>query len=69
MILGETSVSYVALIGCLFAASTFTGYDTAAHVAEETTVSHMSTPYGMVFSVINCYILGKDYRRYLFGKE
>ena len=28
---------YVALIGCLAAASVFTGYDTAAHIAEETT--------------------------------
>ena len=38
-----SSSSYVGLIGLLFAASTFTGYDTAAHVAEETTQSHTSS--------------------------
>jgi len=40
-----SSSSYVGLIGILFAASTFTGYDTAAHVAEETTHSHKSSNY------------------------
>jgi amino acid transporter len=55
---GEKSSGYVVLIGTLFAASTFTGYDTAAHVAEETTNSHYSTPFGMILSVANCYILG-----------
>lgn len=55
---GETSKAYVVLIGTLFAASTFTGYDTAAHVAEETTDSHHSTPIGMLLSVVNCYVLG-----------
>ena len=38
-----SSPAYVGLIGLLFAASTFTGYDTAAHVAEETTQSHKSS--------------------------
>lgn len=38
-----SSSAYVGLIGLLFAASTFTGYDTAAHVAEETTQSHKSS--------------------------
>mgnify|MGYP003385608622 CR=1 FL=1 len=50
--------AYVALIGCLTAASTFTGYDTAAHVAEETTNSHNSTPRAMLWAVLNAYILG-----------
>lgn len=49
---------YVALIGCLSAASTFTGYDTAAHIAEETTQAHSSTPVAMLGSVINCIVLG-----------
>ena len=43
---------YVALIGSLAAASTFTGYDTAAHVAEETTDSHQSTPKAMYFVMV-----------------
>lgn len=34
------------------------GYDTSAHVAEETSNSHMSTPLSMVGSVINCLLLG-----------
>lgn len=34
------------------------GYDTSAHVAEETSHSHMSTPLSMVGSVINCLLLG-----------
>jgi amino acid transporter len=55
---GESSKAYVILIGTLFTASTFTGYDTAAHVAEETTDAHHSTPIGMLLSVINCYVLG-----------
>jgi amino acid transporter len=51
-------VGYVALIGSLTAASTFTGYDTAAHVAEETTDSHQSTPKAMLWAVYNCFFLG-----------
>ena len=53
-----SSPFYVALIGCLAAASTFTGYDTAAHIAEETTKAHSSTPVAMLGSVINCLVLG-----------
>ena len=52
------SVGYVCLIGALFAASTFTGYDTAAHVAEETTDSHQSTPRAMMWSIYNAIVLG-----------
>lgn len=55
---GFSSTSYVTLIGVLFAASTFTGYDTAAHVAEETTNSHNSTPFAMLGSVVNAIVLG-----------
>ena len=46
---GFSSVPLVCLIGSLAAASTFTGYDTAAHIAEETEVSHISTPYAMIY--------------------
>jgi len=53
-----SSSSYVAVIGILFAASTFTGYDTAAHVAEETTSAHHASPWAMLLSVVNCLILG-----------
>ncbi len=55
---GFDSGVYVTLIGCLAAASIFTGYDTAAHVAEETTAAHNSVPLGMIYSVINALVLG-----------
>eukprot|EP01038_Epipyxis_sp_PR26KG_P005708 gene5708-7878_t len=55
---GFSSVGLAGMIGCLAAASTFTGYDTAAHVAEETTNSHQSTPLAMMFSIVNCFVLG-----------
>jgi hypothetical protein len=35
------------------------GYDTAAHVAEETTDSHKAAPWAMMGSVVNCLFLGK----------
>lgn len=52
------SSAYVGLIGILFAASTFTGYDTASHVSEETVVAHSNVPKGMILAVLNCLILG-----------
>jgi amino acid transporter len=52
------SSGYVVLLGCLAAASTFTGYDTSAHVAEETSDSHCNAPYAMIGSVVNCLFLG-----------
>jgi amino acid transporter len=52
------SSPYVALIGILAAASTFTGHDTGAHVAEETNDSHKSSPVAMFMSVVNCIFLG-----------
>lgn len=55
---GFPSTDYVVFIGVLAAASTFTGYDTAAHVAEETTNSHNSTPLAMMGSILNALILG-----------
>jgi len=55
---GFSSAAYVAIIGCLSACSTFTGYDTAAHVAEETRSSTSIAPKAMLFSVVNCLILG-----------
>jgi amino acid transporter len=36
----------------------FTGYDTASHVAEETTNSHLSSPYAMIGAVLNAFVLG-----------
>lgn len=44
----HNSSLYVAMVGSLAAASVFTGYDTAAHVAEETTNSHDATPKAML---------------------
>ena len=58
---GFSSIPFVCLIGSLAAASTFTGYDTAAHIAEETQVSHLSTPHAMIGSTINALITGKIY--------
>jgi len=55
---GFDSIGYVALVGTLAAASVFTGYDTAAHVAEETVNSHESTPKAMLYSVYNAFLLG-----------
>jgi amino acid transporter len=55
---GFDSIPLVVLIGSLAAATTFTGYDTAAHIAEETTVSHISTPMSMMFSILNVWVLG-----------
>eukprot|EP00668_Euglena_longa_P002926 GGOE01003421.1.p1 GENE.GGOE01003421.1~~GGOE01003421.1.p1 ORF type:complete len:593 (-),score=64.47 GGOE01003421.1:463-2208(-) len=55
---GFTSNVYVVLIGLLAASTTFTGYDTASHVAEETVNSHNSTPLAMIGAVLNCLILG-----------
>lgn len=55
---GFDSLAYVALVGSLAAASVFTGYDTASHVAEETADSHNSTPIAMLGSVINAFVLG-----------
>jgi amino acid transporter len=55
---GFSSMGYVALVGTLAAASVFTGYDTAAHVSEETSESHTATPYAMLYSVYNAIVLG-----------
>lgn len=55
---GFSSLPFVALIGSLAAASVFTGYDTASHVAEETTDSHLSSPYAMIGAVLNAFVLG-----------
>eukprot|EP00667_Euglena_gracilis_P005334 EG_transcript_5372 len=49
---------YAGLVGLLAAASTYTGYDTGAHVAEETCNSHNSTPLAMIGAVVNCLVLG-----------
>lgn len=55
---GFSSFPYVALVGTLAAASVFTGYDTAAHVAEETHDSHNSTPRAMLLACVNALVLG-----------
>ena len=55
---GWTSMPFVCLVGTLAAASTFTGYDTAAHLSEETQVSHSATPLSMIFSTINTLVVG-----------
>eukprot|EP00667_Euglena_gracilis_P002901 EG_transcript_2908 len=55
---GGFSGFYAGLAGLLAAATTYTGYDTGAHVAEETSNSHNSSPLGMIGAVVNCLILG-----------
>ena len=55
---GQSMSAYVVLIGLLSPASTFTGVDTAASVAEETVDSSSSTPLSMIMAVINGTVLG-----------
>ena len=40
------------------AASVFTGYDTASHIAEEATEAHNAVPFAMIYAVLNCLCLG-----------
>ena len=44
-----------------------TGYDTSAHVAEETSNSHTSAPLSMLGSVVNCLFLGEKPLRLWFN--
>lgn len=55
---GFTSIPFVVFIGCLSAATTFTGYDTGSHISEETKDAHYSTPFGMIFAVISALVMG-----------
>jgi len=56
--LGTHGAFYVCLIALLSPASTFTGYDTAASVSEETLDSSVSTPVAMIMAVVNATVLG-----------
>jgi len=55
---GFQSIPYVACIGTLFVASTYTGYDTASLVVEEAENGAESSPRAMVLSVVNAFVLG-----------
>lgn len=55
---GPGSGLYVTMAGTLAAASVFTGYDTAAHVGEETHDAHNATPKAMMFAIYNAFVLG-----------
>jgi amino acid transporter len=57
---GWTSVPYVCLIGLLQAQFTLTGYDSSAHMSEETHNAEISGPVGMVMAVLGKYRLKLD---------
>lgn len=49
---GWSSTAYVTIIGILQAQFTLTGYDSSAHMSEETKNAEISGPVGMVMAVI-----------------
>jgi amino acid transporter len=49
---GWTSIGYVAVVGLLQAQFTLTGYDSSAHMSEETKNAEISGPVGMTMAVI-----------------
>lgn len=49
---GWTSPAYVAVVGLLQAQFTLTGYDSSAHMSEETRNAEISGPVGMTMAVI-----------------
>lgn len=55
---GFPSPIYAGLIGLLSAGTTYTGYDTAASVAEETVDSLEETPRSMIMSVLAATVMG-----------
>jgi len=56
--IGYSSLFYVAVVGSLSAASTYTGYDTAASISEEALDSSNETPSAMIMSVASAAVLG-----------
>ncbi|WP_194923432.1 amino acid permease [Catenulispora pinisilvae] len=55
---GFHSGIYAGLIGLLFSAGTFTGFDASAHMSEETVHASVSAPKGMVRSIAFSWIVG-----------
>ena len=55
---GFHSGLYVGLIGLLFAAGTFTGFDSCSHMAEETEHAALAAPRGIVRSILFSWIAG-----------
>jgi amino acid transporter len=49
---GWTSTAYVAVVGLLQAQFTLTGYDSSAHMSEETKNAEIAGPVGMTMAVI-----------------
>ena len=57
--LGENAVNpYIFLVGLLQACWVFTGYDSSAHLSEETVNSSVASPRGMVDAVLSSAVLG-----------
>jgi amino acid transporter len=55
---GWTSPAYVVLVGLLQAQFTLTGYDSSAHMSEETHNAEISGPVGMSMAIIGMYLIG-----------
>ncbi|RCH92951.1 hypothetical protein CU098_008192 [Rhizopus stolonifer] len=55
---GWSSTAYVTIIGILQAQFTLTGYDSSAHMSEETKNAEISGPVGMVMAVIVSSVMG-----------
>jgi amino acid transporter len=55
---GWDSVVYVALLGTLTAQFTMTGYDSSAHVSEETRCPEKAAPMGIITSIAISFIVG-----------
>lgn len=58
---GFKSPVYVVLIGMLFGVYAFTGYESPAHMAEETHGSSVNAPYGIIYTCLASGIVGFGY--------
>ncbi|KAI8893532.1 amino acid/polyamine transporter I [Globomyces pollinis-pini] len=55
---GFESVLYVCMIGMLSTLYSFTGYEAAAHMSEETRHAKKSAPYGVIYTVLVSSVVG-----------
>ncbi|KAJ3332298.1 hypothetical protein HDU93_009159 [Gonapodya sp. JEL0774] len=55
---GQDSMPYAFLVGLLFPAWTFLGYDASAHISEETIDSHIHAARGITMAVVTSAIVG-----------
>ena len=52
---------YVAMMGIMFSAYSFTGYEAGAHIAEETTHASKSAPKGIIYTCLLTSVTGFVY--------